>query len=293
MIGDFVEESANAPGTATIFPLAGASPGARGFLSRFGANAEIIVGMHDGAQGQTIIGRLLSAPDRMQIVSVLENTAGTTARLNFTGPVRVYSVLAASRMLYANASNVWQGQGRRLAGLASAAEAADAMRRDQAGWVQVRTDVMTNASGWPVALPAEFSRFRVEWEDVSPATASEGMFFRLSTDGGASYHQGGTDYPWRGTLSTSTGVMPLGSALSYGPISGSMDAPAFGELEFYRYGSHQWCARAHTRRPPNAEHVGWESSGWLQGNSLTATHLIVGIVDRNIAAGRFRLKGCY
>ncbi|WP_419900659.1 hypothetical protein [Roseomonas sp. USHLN139] len=97
-IGDFVEETANNPGTSATVTLAGAAAGARTFLSRYAANTEIPVGMHDGSQGQIVMARVLSSPARIQILKVLENTAGTTARLSFTGSVRVFA-WAAGQLL--------------------------------------------------------------------------------------------------------------------------------------------------------------------------------------------------
>ena len=106
MIGNFVQETANAPGAAATVTLAGPAAGRRGILAAFGAGATVYLGMEDGTQWQLVEALTVAGPpQQITITNVINNSAGTTARLNFTGSVRIYSAIPAERNVYARADN--------------------------------------------------------------------------------------------------------------------------------------------------------------------------------------------
>jgi hypothetical protein len=101
MLADFVLETAVAPGTAATINLAGALAGRRAFAAAFASGAAVFYAMEDGAAWELGIGTFTDgAPDTLARDTVLRNSLGTTARINFTGTVRVYSALPADRAVY-------------------------------------------------------------------------------------------------------------------------------------------------------------------------------------------------
>jgi len=106
MLRDFVEETASAPGTAATFNLAGALTGRVTFGSVFTSGALCFYYMDDGSQAEWGIGTFTSgAPNTLTRTTVLGNTAGTTARLNFTGTTRVYNEIPSARAIYADSNS--------------------------------------------------------------------------------------------------------------------------------------------------------------------------------------------
>jgi hypothetical protein len=265
LIGDFIEEVANAPGNLATFSLAGPINGARAFASRFPDQSEIMIGMLDGAQAQTCRVRLtIGTPNQITILQVMENTANTTSRLNFTGATRVYSRLPASRSV--------------------------------AGSVRIREDVFNSLVGaWVVSLPPEFSQFIVEWQDVTFSAASAGLYFRLSTNGGTSWIQGATDYPQTQISWTAGAVTPGGGGLSYGQIAPAGVSVMMGDMSLQPTGARTWMARSHTVVGASVVHTGFDARGWAGPTpAARATNLMIaGISVANLAQGRFRLLGVY
>jgi hypothetical protein len=103
MIGNFVQETANAPGSAATVTLAGPAAGRRGIIAAFGGGATVYLGMDDGTQWQLVEALTVAGPpQQITITTVVNNSAGTTNRLNFTGSVRIYSILPAERNVYAH-----------------------------------------------------------------------------------------------------------------------------------------------------------------------------------------------
>jgi len=103
MLSNYIEEQANAPGTAVNVNLAGAPAGRRVWRSGFATGTVVFYGMTDGTQEEWGVGTLTwGSPDVLARTTVLGNSAGTTARLNFTGAVRVYNEVPAERMVYIN-----------------------------------------------------------------------------------------------------------------------------------------------------------------------------------------------
>jgi hypothetical protein len=127
MIGNFVQETANAPGSAATVTLAGASPGRRGIIAAFGAGATVYLGMDDGTQWQLVEALTVAGPpQQITITTVINNSANTTNRLNFTGSVRIYSAIPAERNVYARPDGTIQGATATGSAVLTAADAAAA-----------------------------------------------------------------------------------------------------------------------------------------------------------------------
>jgi hypothetical protein len=110
MIGNFVQETANAPGSAATVTLAGPAAGRRGIIAAFGGGATVYLGMDDGTQWQLVEALTVAGPpQQITITTVINNSAGTTNRLNFTGSVRIYSAIPAERNVYARPDGTIQG----------------------------------------------------------------------------------------------------------------------------------------------------------------------------------------
>lgn len=103
MLRDLIEEAVNSPGTSVDIPLGGATIGRRAWLS---ATTYL-----DGDQGYYwltdevnwewgVATLAAGSPAILSRTTVLGNTAGTTARLNFTGPCRVYCEAPATALAY-------------------------------------------------------------------------------------------------------------------------------------------------------------------------------------------------
>jgi hypothetical protein len=109
-IANFVQETANAPGSAATVTLAGPAAGRRGILAAFGAGATVYLGMEDGTQWQLVEALTVAGPpQQITITTVINNSAGTTVRLNFTGSVRIYSTIPAERNVYVRPDGAIQG----------------------------------------------------------------------------------------------------------------------------------------------------------------------------------------
>lgn len=98
MLAGFVQETANNPGNSTTVSLAGAVTGRRRFFPVFGLNSFFYF-MDDGNQAEWGYGTV-TAGHVLSRTTVLGNTSGTTAKLNFTGLVRIYNDFVAERALY-------------------------------------------------------------------------------------------------------------------------------------------------------------------------------------------------
>lgn len=104
-LADFVLETASAPGTAATFNLAGAATGRVSFIAAFTSGSTVFYFIDDGAQAEWGTGVITAgSPNTFTRTTVIGNTAGTTARLNFTGSVRVYNSVPSARMPLLDAS---------------------------------------------------------------------------------------------------------------------------------------------------------------------------------------------
>lgn len=103
MLATYVQETANAPGTGASVQLQGPATGRVGFIAAYGAGATAFYFMDDGAQAEWGYGATTAgSPNRISRDVVLGNTAGTLARLNFAGAVRVYGSVPAQFQPFLN-----------------------------------------------------------------------------------------------------------------------------------------------------------------------------------------------
>lgn len=104
MLSNLVEETANNPGTSTDVNLGGAPTGRRTFAQEFSNGDLVLYGITDGSSTHEAgIGTFVAgSPNVLQRTTVLWNSAGTTARLNFPGACRVYNEVPSQQMGYFN-----------------------------------------------------------------------------------------------------------------------------------------------------------------------------------------------
>jgi hypothetical protein len=103
MLASYVEETTNNPGTATTINLGGAATGRRDFVSSFGSGALVLYTLDNGSQAEWGVGTVTAgSPNTLARTTVIGNTAGTTARLNFSGTTRVFCTLPAPAALLLN-----------------------------------------------------------------------------------------------------------------------------------------------------------------------------------------------
>lgn len=100
MLANYVQETANAPGTAATINLGGAAAGRLPFIPTFASGSAVFYGMDDGTLAEMGIGTVTAgSPNTLARTTVLWNSAGTTARMNFLGSVRVYNAVPAERVV--------------------------------------------------------------------------------------------------------------------------------------------------------------------------------------------------
>ncbi|MCA6304543.1 MAG: hypothetical protein IM628_06960 [Phenylobacterium sp.] len=92
---DLVRETANAPGTGTL-TLGGAPTGYRSFSSAVGVGNSCYFIIRDSTQWEVCDGTL-TASTTLTRDTVIRNSAGTTAKINFTGAVDVYHGATAEK----------------------------------------------------------------------------------------------------------------------------------------------------------------------------------------------------
>ncbi len=93
MWAPFVKETASAPGTSTTFNLGGASAPFQSFVTGGFTNGATVDGyiLQDSSQAEWGFGVFnTGSPNTLTRTTVIGNTAGTTARLNFAGTTAVY-----------------------------------------------------------------------------------------------------------------------------------------------------------------------------------------------------------
>lgn len=107
MLKNFVLETSNAPGTSTTFNLGGAASGRLSYSGAGFTNGQLVFYvMDDGSQKEWGIGTFnTGSPNTMSRTTVVGNSVGTTAKLNFSGTTNVYNSLPAEYTAYINASN--------------------------------------------------------------------------------------------------------------------------------------------------------------------------------------------
>lgn len=106
MLKNFVLETANAPGTSTTFNLGGAASDRLSFSGAGFTNGQLVFYvMDDGAQNEWGIATFnTGSPNTLTRTTVIGNSAGTTAKLNFSGTTNVYNGLPAENTVYADST---------------------------------------------------------------------------------------------------------------------------------------------------------------------------------------------
>lgn len=107
---NFIQETANAPGTTATISLAGAPAGRLAWISAatFSSGAQVYYFMDDGSQAEAGYGTVTAgSPNTLTRTTVLWTTAlgdASPVRLNFAGSVKVYNEAPAERAPYLNAA---------------------------------------------------------------------------------------------------------------------------------------------------------------------------------------------
>ena len=126
MLANFVQETANAPGQGTV-NLGGAAAGRRPFFPTFTSGSVVYYGMDDGTLAEMGIGTVTAgSPNTLTRTTVLWNSAGTTALMNFLGSVRVYCAVPAERAIYLRSDGAVQNATATGSAVFRAADAAAA-----------------------------------------------------------------------------------------------------------------------------------------------------------------------
>jgi len=197
MLANFVLETASAPGTASPFNLAGAVTGRIRFRDAFATGAVAYYFMEDGTQGEWGQGTIThGSPDTLSR-TVIGNTAGTTAALNFASTTRVYCWVPAERAVYQNA-----------AGLGPA--------------MLLERQTAASSASINFLIPAGYARYELVFSRVVLATNNASLWLRASVNAGSSY-LAGTEYAWGATYNdaTATGVGNAANGAAQAVISGA------------------------------------------------------------------------
>lgn len=104
---NFVLETASAPGTATTISLIGPAPGRMSFVGAGFTNGAVVeyYFMDDGTIFEYGVATFhTGSPNTLDRTTVIGNSAGTTARLSFSGTTDVYNEIPAERAVFVNAS---------------------------------------------------------------------------------------------------------------------------------------------------------------------------------------------
>lgn len=108
MLKNYILNTCNAPGTGTCSLIA-APIGRRNFsdAGNFTTGTQCFIVLDDGVQMEWGIGTLTTgSPDTITRTTVLGNSLGTTAKLNFAGVTRVYNALPAENTIYKNSAGI-------------------------------------------------------------------------------------------------------------------------------------------------------------------------------------------
>ena len=102
VINDRVKETSTTTGTGTL-DLAGASSGFVTFVAGIGNSNTTYYAIHEQgtANFEIGIGTVTDAtPDTLARTTVLNNSLGTTAKINFSGTLDVFCTMPASKSVY-------------------------------------------------------------------------------------------------------------------------------------------------------------------------------------------------
>lgn len=161
MLRNLVEETANNPGAGTNVTLGGGAPGRRSFAQEFTNGQTPFYFLFDGTLMEAGLGTFVAgAPNVLQRTTVLWNSAGTTARLSFTGALRVYNSIPASVAAFFASSGDFLLRQDPLVALAAATkqyvDAADVTKEplSKAASGVGEISLFVSASGGAAVLPA-------------------------------------------------------------------------------------------------------------------------------------------
>lgn len=105
LLYDWVAETANSPGTSTNVSLLGALNGSyKTFASKAANGSQVYYTISDETSMRECGIGTFTSPSTLSRDTVLANTLGTTARMNFIGTVVVYNDIPASKALFFDAS---------------------------------------------------------------------------------------------------------------------------------------------------------------------------------------------
>ncbi len=106
VINDRVKETSTTTGTGTL-NLAGASTGFVTFVAGIGNSNTTYYAIHEQgtANWEVGIGTVTDAtPDTLARTTVLNNSLGSTAKINFSGTLDVFCTMPASKTVYLDSS---------------------------------------------------------------------------------------------------------------------------------------------------------------------------------------------
>jgi len=106
VINDRVKETSTTTGTGTL-NLAGASTGFVTFVAGIGNSNTTYYAIHEQgtANWEVGIGTVTDAtPDTLARTTVLNNSVGSTAKINFSGTLDVFCTMPASKTVYLDSS---------------------------------------------------------------------------------------------------------------------------------------------------------------------------------------------
>ena len=195
MFAERVLQGSVSPGAATIIPLTAPETGWRSFVAAFGTGQPCYYYIEDTNTGAWELGSgtvTAGSPDTLTRTTVIRNSLGTLARVDFTGTVLVYNDLIAPTSV-----------GRQL--FLAADEAAARAVLGQLMHVVGTFTVSGSPVDWTVALPAAFPEFVLRWSGLSP-TADAALGVRFSWDGGSTYPSGASEYTGGLFYSDTSGV---------------------------------------------------------------------------------------
>lgn len=246
-ISDFVCETALSPGTSSTVSLLGKAAGlpVMTFATAGIANgARIYFTITDGSSlSESCLGTFhTGTPNTVSRDTVVSNTAGSTARLNFTGTVFVFCFPPATKMAVLNETDALTLPGAlSAAGLADfsvggvkvsqapAASITAPLRADQT-WQVVAKYSMSAVASQTVPLPTVFSRFRLLMSNVAPSVTSV-VALRFSQNQGGTWLTGATYVQGVSLVNTATGLLNAASGVAATQLNLSVDLTGSSEWD--------------------------------------------------------------
>lgn len=163
-----------------------------------------------------------------------------------------------------------------------------------AGWKLLSATSFTSAQSSVIfALPAAYSRFRLEWQDMSPA-ADAGTILRFSFDSGATYKQGASDYTTVYQAFTGSGPAAGVQTTNAVVLTGTVQSgtQSFGAIEFSNVTVKQFTASSSYITIPGPAWSFFMAGGRCDASAAKATNVLLAFGGGvNISAGSLRILG--